>query len=100
MKPRVDIDIARNIKTIEWLKTELLCSVAELYRAMREAREDVIADRLANLTIAAYVLGRRLGVDFERMDEIVRQKVRANIEQAHEFEEWYGDFSALGRHLG
>lgn len=99
MKPRVDIDIARNIKTIEWLKTELLTSVADLFRGMREAQEDVVLDRLASVTTAAYALGRRLGVEYDRMDELVRQKARANIERAQEFEEWYGDFSALGRHF-
>lgn len=99
MKPRVDIDIARNIKTIEWLKTELLSSVADLFRGMREAQEDVVLDRLANVTMTAYALGRRLGVEYDRMDEMVRQKARAAVERAQEFEEWYGDFSALGRHF-
>lgn len=99
MKPRVDIDIARNIKTIEWLKTELLGSVADLFREMRDAREETIIDQLANVTIASYVLGRRLGVDFDRIDDAIKQKVLASVEQPHQFEEWYGDYSALSRHL-
>lgn len=100
MKPRVDRDIARNLKVVEWLKTELLGGVAELFRAMREAREEVIADQLANIVMTAYVLGRRLGIEFSQMDAKLRHKVRANAEEPHEFEEWYGDFSSLGKHLG
>ena len=36
MKTRADVDIARDLKSVEWLKTELLGGVANLYRAMRE----------------------------------------------------------------
>lgn len=100
MKPRVDVDIARNIKTIEWLKAEMLGSVADLFRSMREGHEEAVIDQLANVTTTAYVLARRLGVDFSLMDEAIRQKVQASIDEAREFEEWYGDYSALSEHLG
>lgn len=99
MRPRADWDVARSFKAIEWLKTELLSGVAELFRAMRQAREDRIADQLANIIMATYVLGRRLGIDFPQLDSKLRQKVRANAEEPHDFEEWYGDFSTLERYL-
>lgn len=99
MKPRADMDVARSFKAIEWLKTELLGDVAELFRAMRHSREDRVADHLANVIMAAYLLGRRLGIDFVQLESKLRQKVRANAEERHEFEDWYGDFSALDRHF-
>ena len=99
MKPRADLDVARSFKAIEWLKTELLGSVAELYRAMRKPDEDRVVDHLANIVMSAYVLGRRLGVDFAHLDGKLRQKIRANAEAPHDFEVWYGDFSSLDNYL-
>ncbi len=99
MKPRVDIDIARNIKSVEWLKTELLGSVADLFREMRDAREERILEQLANVAVTSYVLGRRLGLDLDRIDDAVKRKAQAYVDQPHQFEEWYGDYSALSRHL-
>lgn len=99
MKPRADIDLARSLKTIEGLKTDMLTHVTDLYRSMREGHEEAIVDHLANITVVAYVLGRRLGIDFSQMDAAIRNKVLANVTAAHELEEWYGDFSALGQYL-
>lgn len=99
MKTRADTDIARNLKSVEWLKTELLTSVAALFRAMRESHDEVTLDQLANAIVSAYILGRRLGIDFSQLEMKLRHKVRANAEEPHDFEEWYGDFSALARHL-
>ena len=99
MKPRAEVDIARDLKSVEWLKTELLGSVAGLYRAMREARDETIQDQLANIIVAAYILGRRLGIDFARLEMKIKHIVRSNAEEPHDFEEWYGDFSALAKHL-
>ncbi len=98
MKARADVDIARNLKSIEWLKTELIGGVAELYRAMRAARDEAILDQLANVIMTAYVLCRRLGFDFTELEQRLTHKVQANARKPHDFEEWYGDFSALERH--
>lgn len=99
MKPRADMDVARSFKAIEWLKTELLGGVAELFRAMNKPREDRVADQLADVIIAAYLLGRRLGIDFARLESRLWERVRANARAPHEFEDWYGDFSALDKHF-
>ncbi len=99
MKPRADMDVARSFKAIEWLKTELLSAVAELFRAMRQPREDRVADLLANVIMATFVLGRRLGVDFAHLESRLKENVRANAREPHDFETWYGDFTALDRYL-
>lgn len=99
MKPRAEVDIARDLKSVEWLKTELLGGVANLYRAMREARDETIQDQLANIIVVSYILGRRLGIDFARLEMKIKHLVRSNAEEPHDFEEWYGDFSLLAKHL-
>ncbi|HLS90896.1 MAG TPA: MazG-like family protein [Limnochordia bacterium] len=99
MKTRADVDIARDLKSVEWLKTELLGGVANLYRAMRESQDDALSEQLAQIIVTAYILGRRLGIDCARLEMKVAQIVRSNAEKPHDFEEWYGDFSALAKHL-
>lgn len=99
MKSRAELDVARNLKTIEWLKIELLDAVAHLFRAMRDADDEETVDQLAAILMSTYILSRRLGIDYPRLDLKLRHKVQAHVEDRHEIEEGYGDFSALGWYL-
>lgn len=92
-------DIARNLKTIEWLKTELVVSIASLFKGMLKTSDEACADSLANIVVGCYLLGKRLGLPHSALDARIKEKIKANIEQNHEIETWYGDFSALKRHL-
>ncbi|MEW6228996.1 MAG: MazG-like family protein [Bacillota bacterium] len=92
-------DIARNLKTIEWLKTELVANLSSLFKSMLKNNDEAIADSLANIVIGCYLLGKRLGLPHLALDAKIGEKVKANIEQGHEIETWYGEFSALRRHL-
>jgi len=94
------VDIARNIKVIEWLKTELIGTVAALFKAMVKNSEEAIEDALASMIVTVYVLARRLGVSFAQLDVRVESKVRNAIREKHEVEDWYGDLTALLRYLG
>lgn len=99
MEPRADVDIARNLRSIEWLRSELLVNVAQLFKGMREGSDEDITDQLAAVIMTSYILGRRLGIDFDRLDLKLRHKSRANAQDPHDFEEWYGDFTALAKHF-
>lgn len=94
-----EFDIARNIRVIEWLKTELVEAVAALFKGMLKGSEEAILDCLASIVITAYILGRRIGVNFGRIDLKIETKLRLSIEEAHEVEKWYGDLSALNQYL-
>ncbi len=87
--------IAKNIKVIDWLKADLITSVSALFKSMLKGSEDLLLDALASLMITCYVLGRRLGINFPRLDLKVEAKLRQGIEEDHELERWYGDLSAL-----
>jgi hypothetical protein len=91
--------IAKNIKVVEWLKADLITSVSALFRAMLRSSEDLLLDALASLMITIYVLGRRLGVNFTRLDLRVEAKLRQGIDEEHEVEKWYGDLSTLLNYL-
>lgn len=87
--------IAKNIKVIDRLKTDLITSVSALFQSMLKGSEDLLLDALASLLIICYVLGRRLGLNFHRLDLRVEARLRQGIEEDHELERWYGDLSAL-----
>ncbi|MCL4426034.1 MAG: MazG-like family protein [Firmicutes bacterium] len=87
--------IAKNIRVIEWLKTELAASLVAVYRALLKGSEEAIIDGLAGLIMVSYVLGRRLGVSFAKIDLKVQARIRTLIDENHEVEKWYGDLSSL-----
>lgn len=93
------VDIAKNIKIIEWLKAELTGSVAALFKAMLKGSEEMITEALSSIVITVYVMARRLGISFSRLDLNVENKLRSSIDVAHEVEQWYGDLSALLRYV-
>lgn len=93
-------DIARSLRTIEFLKAEMVGAVAGLLRAMVRGTEEAMADALASLVISAYVLGRRVGISFGRLDRRIHTRLHQLLDEGHEVERWYGDLSLLVRHLG
>ncbi|MEG6617249.1 MazG-like family protein [Peptococcaceae bacterium 1198_IL3148] len=93
--PNQDSRIAQNIKIIDWLKADLLASLSALFKAMVKGSEERILDALASLIITTYVLGRRLGISFSRLDIKINSKLRQSIEDDHQVERWYGDLTDL-----
>lgn len=94
------VDIARNIRVIEWLKTELISTVAALFKAMVKNSEEAIEDALASMVVTVYVLARRVGVSFAQLDVRIESKIKNAISEKHEVEDWYGDLTALLKYLG
>ncbi|HQA07798.1 MAG TPA: MazG-like family protein [Syntrophomonadaceae bacterium] len=90
-----EIDVAKNLKIIEWLKAELVDSVGALFKALLKTGNDAAADALAAIIIVAYLLGKRVGVSFHTVDTKVKAQLLANINNGHEVERWYGDLSDL-----
>lgn len=94
-----DTGIAKNIRVIEWLKADLLTSASILFKSMLRGSEEHLQDSLASLIITCYVLGRRLGLSFSRLELKIESKLRQSIEEDHELERWYADLSALLAYL-
>lgn len=98
MKNGDNIDITRNIKVIEWLKSELLTALASLYEILAKGvknSQDAVLDILANIILVTYLLGKRLGVSFEKIDSKVENKLKLGIVEEHNIEKWYGDLNSL-----
>jgi hypothetical protein len=97
-----ELDIAKNLKIIEWLKSEILLSVAELFRMLvssARVSSESLADCLASIIVASYLLGKRLGIHFGMIEQRIANKIRLGILEEHEIERNYGDLSELKQHI-
>jgi hypothetical protein len=98
-RAKQEIDISRSIRIIEWLKSELLDGVANLFRSLFKNSEGLIEDSLANIVISCYFLGRRLGIGFHQLDNKIEGRLQSLLETGHQLERWYGDVSGLLHHF-
>ncbi len=97
------IDITRNVKIIEWLKSELLTDVANLFKALvngfRDEVSETLADTLANIILICYLLGKRFGINYKTIEMKIDSKIRLGLVENHDVEKYYGDLSDLSKHL-
>jgi hypothetical protein len=73
------LDITTQIKAIERLKCELLTDLAALYESLRTPARVDGNESLASLLINVYLLARRLGLNFEKLNEEAVYKLRREI---------------------
>ena len=98
MKDIKDMDIIKNLRTIEWLKAEMLTSIAGLYELLAKGEEDIkdeIEDLSSNIILLSYLLGKRLGLNYEEINSNLEDKIKLNLIENHKIEKWYGDLSEL-----
>lgn len=95
------MDITKNMRLIESLKSDLLLAVSNLYTEMSsencEDIGDVALDTLSDAIIISYLLSRRLGIEYPAMEKLITSKIRLGLLQEHETERYFGDLSALSR---
>ncbi|WP_199795006.1 MazG-like family protein [Paenibacillus faecalis] len=94
-----DLDVAKRAKVIEWLKTEVVDNVSRLFKALWEGSTAKVGDSLASLMMSSYILGRRLGMSYRDMDDLLIEKLKKHKQEGHQLEDWYQDISALEEHL-
>jgi NH3-dependent NAD+ synthetase len=49
--------------------------------------------------MSSYILGRRLGIPYRELDDLLMEKLRKHRQEGHQLEEWYQDISALEEHM-
>ena len=52
-------------------------------------------DLISTIILLSYLLGKRLGLDYEDINLSLQDKLKLNIIQDHKIENWYGDLSQL-----
>lgn len=95
------MDITKNLRLIESLKSDLLLAISQLYSAMSDEHCDdlrqVALDTLSDSIIICYLLAKRIGIDFSIIERQVLAKIRLGLLQEHDAEKYFGDLSALYR---
>lgn len=92
-------DILRKLRFIEWLKAELTSHLAAIFHAIARNSERAIGEALAGLIVTSYVLGRRLGLDYEMLDKEVAAWLNRYTAKERDIQSWTGDYADLERHL-
>lgn len=98
-----EIDITRNIKLIEWLKSEILTDIANLFKilvnGMKEEVHESISETLSNIILISYLLGRRLGISYNAIEMKIENKIKLGLIENHDVEKYYGDLTELAKHM-
>lgn len=94
-----DFNIAKNVRTIEWLKAEIITGLGTLFKSMIKNHEEAILDSLTGIIMGCYFLGKRLGIPYAKLDSRVEQRLDSPQMQDHEIEEWYGDVTNLQQYF-
>ncbi|SDL14680.1 MazG-like family protein [Natronincola ferrireducens] len=95
-------DIGKNLKMVEFLKCELLNTIALLFETMVKGlknSQELVLECLVNILLVTYTLGKRLGFDYSTLDRKLEEKIKTSILEEHHLEKWYGDLSSLNEHL-
>jgi len=98
MENKMGMDIIKNLRTVEWLKAEMLMSIASLYELLAKGEEDSkeeVEDLTSNIILLSYLLGKRLGVSYDDINSNLEDKIKLNLIKDHKIEKWYGDLSEL-----
>ena len=94
-----DLDVAKRAKVIEWLKTEVVDHVSRLFKSPWDGSTAKVGDSLASLMMSSYILGRRLGISYRELDDLLVEKLKKHKQEGHQLEDWYQDISTLEEHL-
>lgn len=90
-----EIDVAKNLKMIDWLKAEMVDALALLFKSLLQKSSDAVCDALATLIILAYILGQKVGVGFAAVDTKIKNKLHLSLDDSLGGEEWQGNLSEL-----
>ena len=77
-----DFDITRNIRLIEWLKSEMLNSVAKVFSLLAgstKSSQEALIGYLGDIIVACYLLGKRLGIHYALLDQTIEDQIRLGI---------------------
>ncbi len=94
-----EINIAKNIRALEWLKAEMLDSLASLFKNLIKNGTEEIVDNIAQLIVCCFLLAKRLGLSFGQIEQQVYYKVNTLLKEGNQLEDWHGDISLFKEYL-
>ena len=91
-----------NVKIIENLKAELICTIGQLYKLLTKGTnvaQDAILECISGAIILLYVLAQKLGYSPSEVDNVMKDKASMGIKAEDEVEKEGKCLSNLKRHL-
>ncbi len=88
-----------NLRIIEWLKAEMLETVSVLFKSLLRSGSEATLDALSTIVIICYVLGRRVGINYQSIDMNIMHKINTTVNEASEIEQMYGDLTELKKYF-
>lgn len=98
MAEKEELDILGNIKLIEGYKNYLLSSVADLFMTMGNGSRmdmDEAQEELSEIIMLSYLLGRKLGMDYSSIDEVLLRRLKLGLAESNDMEKRFQDYSSL-----
>lgn len=99
---REEFNIMSDIKVIESLKAQLICTIGEFYRLLTKGSNvahDAILDCISGAIIILYILAEKLGYSFLQVDDTMKKKLKAGIVEEDSIEKEGKNLSKLHNHL-
>lgn len=94
------VDVVKCSKAIEELKVELLKAQWMVQQSTLNASENQVLESVARIVGLSYLLTRRLGFDFSRLDRVLyKQLAQWQKEDLYNLESEWGDLSLLLSYL-
>ncbi len=97
------MNIAANVRAIDIVKSELLSEIAKLYRTLSEYEDapiyDEVLEELASINAMSYILAKRLGMEFECVDDKMLMLLSTAVQNGHELEVEFSDMSKLADYV-
>ncbi len=99
MEP-IAVDVVRGMKAIEALKVDLLKAQWQLQNGALSGSDAEMLEALADLVGLSYLMTRRLGFDFARLDRMLLQRLESwRTDDKVDLENHWGDLSLLLSYL-
>ncbi|KUO78076.1 MAG: hypothetical protein APF81_25760 [Desulfosporosinus sp. BRH_c37] len=95
-----EVDVVKGLRAIDELKVNLIQAQWLIQHGTLSGSEDEMLQGLADLVGMSYLLARRLGFDFSRLDRMLLQRLEGlkNTDEMNLEKQW-GDLSLLLSYL-
>ena len=95
-----NFDIISNMNTIDNYKTYLIGFVADLFATMNKSKgntayNDEIIDEIADIIICSYLIGRRIGIGYDKIDKRIMDKLKLGLLEDKGLDKFNQDYSSL-----
>lgn len=88
-----------DVRVLEWLKADLAENMGVLFKSLLNAGSDASIDALAALIINSYILGRRVGINYQVLDMRIKHQLNTSISDLDEVHHIHGDLTQLQSYI-